>query len=234
MPFDVSTKFYSSLVREPQPVWAFCVIRGNHIPNSARRDTARISTRGREGYSGCIRHIFGPATAAPALSTACHNLATGDLMTASTKWTLITAAIVVLAPMIHARESYPFQNPRLPLEDRVTNILSLMTLQEKEACFATSTAVPRLGIPDAGASEGLHGLVQGGGFGWTSVTTTTFPEVIGLASTWDPELIRRVAATQANEARYITQNSKYKQMGIYLTQVPTTSCGFRRAALPNI
>ena len=214
MPFDVSTKFYSSLVREPQPVWAFCVIRGNHIPNSARRDTARISTRGREGYSGCIRHIFGPATAAPALSTACHNLATGDLMTASTKWTLITAAIVVLAPMIHARESYPFQNPRLPLEDRVTNILSLMTLQEKEACFATSTAVPRLGIPDAGASEGLHGLVQGGGFGWTSVTTTTFPEVIGLASTWDPELIRRVAATQANEARYITQNSKYKHSAL--------------------
>jgi beta-glucosidase len=67
-----------------------------------------------------------------------------------------------------------------------------------------------LGIPDAGSSEGLHGLVQSGGFGGPSVTTTAFPEVIGLASTWDADLIRRVAAVQANEARYITQNPKYK------------------------
>jgi beta-glucosidase len=131
-------------------------------------------------------------------------------MKTSTKLTLITAASMALSLMLYAQESYPFQNAKLPLEDRVNNILSLMTLQEKEACFATSTAVPRLGIPDAGSSEGLHGLVQSGGFGGPSVTTTTFPEVIGLASTWDPELIRRVAAVQANEARYITQNPKYK------------------------
>jgi beta-glucosidase len=117
---------------------------------------------------------------------------------------------MTLAPILHAQEAYPFQNPKIPLEDRVTNILSLMTLQEKEASFATSTAVPRLGIPDAGSSEGLHGLVQGGGFGGKSITTTTFPEVIGLASSWDPELIRKVAAVEANEARYITQNPEYK------------------------
>jgi beta-glucosidase len=130
-------------------------------------------------------------------------------MESITKWTLITAVAMVLTPMIHAQKSYPFQN-QLPVEDRVTNILSLMTLQEKEACFATSNAVSRLGIPDAGSSEGLHGLVQGGGFGGPGVATTSFPEVIGLASSWDPELIRRVAAVQANEARYITQNPKYK------------------------
>jgi beta-glucosidase len=133
-----------------------------------------------------------------------------ELMKTTTELTLITAALMALSGMLHAQEFYPFQNQKLPLEDRVTNILSLMTLQEKEASFATSTAVPRLGIPDAGSSEGLHGLVQSGGFGGPSVTTTTFPEVIGLASTWDPELIRRVAAVQANEARYITQNPKYK------------------------
>jgi beta-glucosidase len=127
-----------------------------------------------------------------------------------TKWTLITAAAMVLMSMSHAQKSYPFQNPKLPVEDRVTNILSLMTLQEKEACFATSNTVPRLGIPDAGSSEGLHGLGQGGGIGGPSVATTSFPEVIGLASSWDPELIRKVAAVQANEARYITQNPKYK------------------------
>ena len=126
-----------------------------------------------------------------------------------TKSTLIAAAFVALSPTLFAQGPYPFQNPKLPLEDRVTNILSLMTLQEKEAIFATSTEVKRLGIPDAGSSEGLHGLVQSGGFDGKSITTTTFPEVIGMASSWDPELIRKIAAVQANEARYITQNPKY-------------------------
>ena len=137
-------------------------------------------------------------------------------MRANTKFILIAAALVMLSPVNHAQQSYPFQNPKLPLEDRVTNIHSLMTLQEKEASFGTSTAVPRLGIPEAGSSEGLHGLVQGGGFGGTSVTTTTFPEVIGLASSWDPELIHRVAAVQAEEARYITQNPKYKHPALVI------------------
>ncbi len=85
-----------------------------------------------------------------------------------------------------------------------------MTVEEKIACLETKTAVPRLSIPDAGSSEGLHGLVQSGGFGGPAIPTTTFPEVIGLAATWNPELIRRVAAVEADEARYISQSPKYK------------------------
>jgi beta-glucosidase len=98
----------------------------------------------------------------------------------------------------------------MPIEQRVDNILSLMTLDEKVACLATSTAVPRLHIPDAGGTEGLHGLVRKGDFGQKLVTTTQFPEVIGMASTWDPALIRRAGAVQGYEARYIYQNDKYK------------------------
>ncbi len=90
------------------------------------------------------------------------------------------------------------------------NILSLMTLDEKLACLTTSTAVPRLHIPDAGGTEGLHGLVRKGDFGQKAVTTTQFPEVIGMASTWDPALIRRAGAVQGYEARYIHQSEKYK------------------------
>ena len=107
-------------------------------------------------------------------------------------------------------QPYPFQNPNLPVEQRVDNILSLMTLDEKLACLTTSTAVPRLHIPDAGGTEGLHGLVRKGDFGGKAITTTQFPEVIGMASTWDPALIRRVGAVQGYEARYIYQNEKYK------------------------
>jgi len=121
------------------------------------------------------------------------------------------AALILpaIAPL-PAQNQYPFQDPNLPLEQRVDNILSLMTLDEKLACLAASTAVPRLHIPDAGGTEGLHGLVRKGDFNQKAVTTTQLPEVIGMASTWDPALIRRAGAVQGNEARYIYQSQKYQ------------------------
>lgn len=137
-------------------------------------------------------------------------------MKASARWSRVATVILAVAQISQAQAPHPFQNPQLSLEQRVTNILSLMTIEEKTASFATSTAVPRLNIPDAGSSEGLHGLVQGGGFGGPSITTTTFPEVIGMGSTWDPALIRSVAAVQAYEARYITQNPKYKHPALVI------------------
>jgi len=127
---------------------------------------------------------------------------------ASLAWAALL--LVAGARPLSAQNQYPFQNPDLPLEQRVDNILSLMTLDEKLACLATSTAVPRLHIPNAGGSEGLHGLVRKGDFGQKAVTTTQFPEVIGMASTWDPALIRRAGAVQGYEARYIYQNAKFK------------------------
>ncbi len=116
---------------------------------------------------------------------------------------------------VSGQYKYPFQNPDLPLEQRVTNILSLMTLDEKIAALRTSSAVPRLGIPDAGASEGLHGLVQRslGGLGPRNVVPTTqFAQVVGMAQTWDVELIRRAGEVQATEARWIYDHQdKYKR-----------------------
>jgi beta-glucosidase len=121
-----------------------------------------------------------------------------------------TALLLAGAAPLGAQNPYPFQNANLPLEQRVDNILSLMTLDEKLACLTTSTAVPRLRIPDAGGTEGLHGLVRKGDFNQKAVTTTQFPEVIGMASTWDPALIGRAGAVQGYEARYIYQSEKYK------------------------
>jgi hypothetical protein len=45
---------------------------------------------------------------------------------------------------------YPFQNPALPVEARINNILSLMTLDEKVSALSTSPDVPRLGIQGSG------------------------------------------------------------------------------------
>ena len=137
-------------------------------------------------------------------------------MRASTPWSLAVTVILAVGQISLAQTPYPFEDPQLSLEQRVTNILSLMTIEEKTSSFGTSTAVPRLKIPDAGSSEGLHGLGQGGGFGGPSTPTTSFPEVIGMGSIWDPALIRSVAAVQAIEARYITQSAKYKHPALVI------------------
>lgn len=107
--------------------------------------------------------------------------------------------------------TYPFQNPDLSLEQRVANILSLLTLDEKIAVFA-NPAVQRLGIPAFGSSEGIHqAVIRGGMRGGQSVTTTSFAQVYGTGETWDPALIQRAGAVEGYEARYVTQSDRYKR-----------------------
>jgi beta-glucosidase len=112
---------------------------------------------------------------------------------------------------------YPFQNPALPAEVRIENALSLMTLDEKVNCLSTNPTVKRLGIRGTDHVEGLHGLALGGPARWgrdEPVTTTTFPQAIGLAMTWDREAIKQVAEVESIEARYAFQNEEYKRGGL--------------------
>jgi beta-glucosidase len=107
-----------------------------------------------------------------------------------------------------------FQNPDLPVEERISNLLSLMTVDEKIECLGTNPSVPRLGIKGAGHMEGIHGLSVGGPGNWggkVSVPTTTFPQGYGLGETWDPELLREAAAVEGYEARYIFQTGKFSK-----------------------
>jgi beta-glucosidase len=128
--------------------------------------------------------------------------------------------LMLLGGALSAQDHYPFQNPKLPSEERISNILASMTLEEKIAVLGTSTAVPRLGIPDAGLSEGLHGLVQRslGGFGeQKTIPTTQFSQVVGMAQTWDEALIRRAGEVQGTEARWIFLNKeKYNRTPVPL------------------
>jgi len=124
------------------------------------------------------------------------------------------AAILLLLPIrwlagADASYQYPFQNPDLPIEQRVENIVSLMTLDEKVACLGTRPNVPRLGIQGTGHVEGLHGLALGGPGGWgrpTPVPTTQFAQAIGMGETWDPDLIRKAGSVEGTETRYIYQS----------------------------
>ena len=110
------------------------------------------------------------------------------------------------------RQQYPFADPKLPMEQRISDLLSRMTSDEKVACLGTQTGVPSLGVPNIGASEGIHGVVQREErFGRKPVTTTQFPQPPGMGETWDPEIVREAGGVQGYEARYITQTPQYNR-----------------------
>jgi hypothetical protein len=117
-----------------------------------------------------------------------------------------------------AHGPFPFQDPVLGTEERIANILSLMTLDEKIACLGARADVPRLGIRGTSVVEGRHGLAMGGPGGWnrplSPVPTTAFPQAIGLAATWDPGLLRTVGAIEGEEARYLAQSEEYGRGGL--------------------
>jgi beta-glucosidase len=112
---------------------------------------------------------------------------------------------------------YPFQDPDLAAEERITDLIGRMTLEEKVDCLAVRAAVPRLGVQGSPHIEGYHGVAQGGPSNWgrhNPTATTQFPQAYGLGSTWDPELVRRVAGQQAQEARFLFQSAKYQRSGL--------------------
>ncbi len=89
-----------------------------------------------------------------------------------------------------------FRDPALPIEDRVRDLLSRMTLDEKISQMRNGAdAIPRLGIPAYDFwSEALHGVARNG-------KATVFPQAIGMAATWDPDLIKRIAEVISDEGR---------------------------------
>src|SRR5881398_93044 len=93
-----------------------------------------------------------------------------------------------------ARAAY--LDPSLPLEQRVNDLVSRMTLEEKVSQMQdVAPAIPRLSIPAYNWwNEGLHGVARAG-------NATVFPQAIGLAATWDTDLIHRVADVISTEAR---------------------------------
>ena len=114
-------------------------------------------------------------------------------------------------------QHHPFDNSDLPADQRIDNLLSLMTAEEKIDCLGTLTGVPRLGVPNIGSSEGIHGVVQREPrFGREPVTTTQFPQPPGMGATWDPALVREAAGVQGYEARFITQTSHYNRQILML------------------
>ncbi|MDR3692938.1 MAG: glycoside hydrolase family 3 N-terminal domain-containing protein [Fimbriimonas sp.] len=89
-----------------------------------------------------------------------------------------------------------YWDPSLELEDRVNDLVSRMSLEEKVSQMGNvSPAIERLGVPEYDWwNECLHGVGRAG-------RATVFPQSIGMAATWDPELIQKVATAISDEAR---------------------------------
>ena len=127
--------------------------------------------------------------------------------------------ILGLVHLLTHAQSYPFQNINLSEEERIRNLISLMTLDEKINSLSTRISVPRLGIKGTHTIEGLHGLAYSGPANWSvkgakASPTTTFPQAIGLAEMWDPEMIQKVAEWEATESRYLAQNKNFGISGL--------------------
>ncbi len=120
-----------------------------------------------------------------------------------------------------AQQRPVYADSTAPVEARITDLLSRMTVEEKVDAFNTNPTIPRLGVVGTGHVEGLHGLALGGPGHWegrvgrdyeTVIPTTTFPQSRGLGQTWDPALLMKAAAQEAFETRYAF--GKYHRGGL--------------------
>lgn len=92
--------------------------------------------------------------------------------------------------------NFLFENYKLPVDLRVNDLVSRMTLEEKVGQMMNDApAIPRLNVPAYEYwNECLHGVARAG-------KATVFPQAIGLAATWDTDLMYRSAVVISDEAR---------------------------------
>ncbi|MFC1490785.1 glycoside hydrolase family 3 C-terminal domain-containing protein [Candidatus Latescibacterota bacterium] len=100
-----------------------------------------------------------------------------------------------------------WRDPTKPMRDRIDDLIRRMSLEEKVAQVRNDApAIPRLGLPAYNYwNEALHGVANNG-------DATVFPEPVGMASTWNPELMRREGTVVGIEGRakhndYANQNN---------------------------
>ena len=115
----------------------------------------------------------------------------------------VTIATILTATLLG--QQYPYQNPALGSEERAKDLLSRLTLTEKATLMCDiSDAIPRLGIEKFNWwSEALHGLAN-------NDNVTVFPQPIGMAASFNDELVYRIfnAVSDETRARYNEEKQK--------------------------
>jgi beta-glucosidase len=127
---------------------------------------------------------------------------------------LLFVSVVSLIQCGGGSYPYPFQNPKLSPQKRADDLVSRLTLEEKALQMQNwAPGIERLGIPSYDWwSEALHGVARAG-------IATVFPQAIGLAATWNTDLMHRLASVISDEARakhhdFVRQNIRGMNTGL--------------------
>lgn len=110
---------------------------------------------------------------------------------------LLVWALLPMNGLMAQTADYPFRNPELPLEERINDLLSRLTLEEKVQLMKhEAPAVERLGIPAYNWwNEALHGVAR------TQEKVTVFPQAIAMAATFDTEAMQMMGDITSSEGR---------------------------------
>lgn len=128
------------------------------------------------------------------------------------KKTVLTLALAVALPLF-AQQKPVYLDENKPIEERVEDALSRLTLKEKLGLIHaqskfSSAGVPRLGIPEVWTDDGPHGIRpevfwdEWEQAGWTNDSCVAFPALTCLAATWNPEMSLLYGQSVGEEARY--------------------------------
>jgi beta-glucosidase len=123
-------------------------------------------------------------------------------------------ALTLCTQLSFAQQTPLYKQENQPIEKRVQHLISLLTLEEKASLLGyRSKAVPRLDIPAYNWwNEGLHGVARAG-------QATVFPQAIGMAATFNDDLLKQVATVISTEARAkynlaVAKNQRLMYMGL--------------------
>lgn len=127
---------------------------------------------------------------------------------------LLLTLTALMAIVALSAQNYPYQDSSLSFEERAKDLVSRMTLEEKVAQMQNGAApIDRLGVPFYDWwSEALHGIARAG-------LATVFPQTIGMASSFDDQLIEEVFTATSDEARakyvdFIKKGSRKRYQGL--------------------
>jgi beta-glucosidase len=127
---------------------------------------------------------------------------------------LLLLLLLLLIPAAAAGQAARYTDPSVPLAQRVADLVSRMTLEEKVSqMMDVASPIDRLGVPEYNWwNEALHGVARSG-------LATSFPQAIGLAATWNESLLFRTATVISDEARakhheYLRNGTRLRYQGL--------------------
>lgn len=126
---------------------------------------------------------------------------------------IVFSAVALCGAVVAGAQTPVYLDDSKPLEERIDDAISRMSLKEKIALLHAQSkfsapGVPSLGIPELWTDDGPMGVRpevlwdQWDQAGWTNDSCTAFPSLTCLAATWDPELAILYGKSIGEEARY--------------------------------